>query len=97
MVYEWNELGLTIKLPERIDTNNSADVGEKIDEIIHEREVISLVLDADELNYISSAGLRLILKLVKTIRNVRMINVSSDVFDIFELSGFSNIISIEKK
>lgn len=55
-----------------------------------------LILDADKLQYISSAGLRVILRLVKAGRKPRMVNVSSEVYEVLEVTGFSEIMPIEK-
>ena len=48
------------------------------------------------MNYISSAGLRVIIKVVKQGKNVTVINVSPEVYDVFKVSGFTNFIDVEK-
>ena len=88
---------LTISLPDRIDASNAAEAETQIESI---RDIVNeenIVLDADKLQYISSAGLRIIIKLVKREKSVTVINVCSAVYDIFEVSGFTNFIEIEKK
>ena len=83
------------KLWERIDSSNS----EKLEEsVFAEYELHGpLVLDADELAYISSAGLRVLLKLRKKQGNLEVINVSSDVNEILEVTGFSDMLTVRKK
>ena len=91
-----NEKTLTIYLEGRIDSNNAADIEKEIDGIIEENDFESLVLDADKLDYISSAGLRIILRLKKANDSLKIINVSSEVYEIFEMTGFSEIMDVEK-
>jgi hypothetical protein len=55
-----------------------------------------LVLDAAALEYISSAGLRVILRLSQSEDGLKIINVSSEVYEVFEMTGFSQMIPIEK-
>ena len=57
----------------------------------------SLILDFKNLEYISSAGLRVIMKVVKQEKSVSVINVSPEVYDIFDVSGFTNFITVEKR
>lgn len=87
---------LTIKLCGRIDSNNAAEAEKEIFGIIEESGAESVVLDAENTEYISSAGLRIILKLKKTIDNSKIINASPEVYEIFEMTGFSEIIDVEK-
>ena len=53
-------------------------------------------LDATELEYISSAGLRALLKLTKTVGGVTVHNVSTDVYEIFDVTGFTSILNVKK-
>lgn len=84
-------------MPDRIDASCAAEVEAKIDEICAQGTVEKLILDAEDLAYTSSAGLRIIIKLVKREKNVVVTNVSPEVYDIFRVSGFTNFISIERK
>ena len=98
MLEEMRENGtLTIILPERIDTTCAGEVETEIDAFCGKGPFDHLVLDADKLVYISSAGLRIIIKLVKREKNVSVINVIPEVYDIFKVSGFTNLMEIEKK
>ena len=59
----------------------------------------SLVFDFAKLEYISSAGLRLVIAAYKKMQNkdgFKIINVSDDVFDVFSLTGFDQKIDIER-
>lgn len=87
---------LKIALDGRIDSTNAADVEKQLDDIINENSFEELIIDAQKLEYISSAGLRIILRLKKNNSSLKIINVSSDVYEIFEMTGFSEIMPIEK-
>ncbi|MBR3173596.1 MAG: anti-sigma factor antagonist [Eubacterium sp.] len=87
---------LKIVLDGRIDSTNAADVEKQLDDIVNENSFEELIIDAQKLEYISSAGLRIILRLKKNNASLKIINVSSDVYEIFEMTGFSEIMPIEK-
>ena len=87
---------LYISLEGRIDASNASDVEKKINEIYEGNSCSRTMLDADKLEYISSAGLRIILRLIKKDPNLTIINVSPEVYDIFDMTGFTDITIIEK-
>ncbi|MBQ9515799.1 MAG: phosphotransferase [Ruminococcus sp.] len=64
-----------------------------------EKEIMSALpseLDASELEYISSAGLRVLLKLTKAVGDVVIQNVNSEVYEIFDVTGFTGILTVKK-
>lgn len=79
----------------RIDSANAADAEAQIraaaDGISGE-----LVFDAGALEYISSAGLRVILRMKKLRNEMRIINVSPEVYEIFDMTGFTEMMDISK-
>ena len=87
---------LYINLTGRIDATNAADVESVISEIRNANTGMHTVLDADTLEYISSAGLRVILRLRKEEPQLAIINVSPEVYDVFEMTGFAEMMTIEK-
>ena len=87
---------LYISLEGRIDASNAADVEKEIGEIRKANEGMHTVLDADKLEYISSAGLRIMLRLRKEEPKLAIINVSPEVYGVFEMTGFTEMITIEK-
>lgn len=85
-----------IRLTGRIDAANAARWEQSIAAQLGSQE--ETVFDADELLYISSAGLRVLMKVIKqTSGKVRIINVSPEVYDIFEVTGFTQLLTVEKK
>ena len=87
---------LYIALDGRIDASNAAESEEKIFNIKMEHPGKHIVLDADNLEYISSAGLRVILKLRKEEPKLAIINVASDVYEVFDMTGFTDMVTVEK-
>ncbi len=87
---------LYISLEGRIDASNAADVESEIKEIRKAHQGMHTVLDADRLEYISSAGLRIMLRLRKEEAKLAIINVSPEVYSVFEMTGFTEMITIEK-
>ena len=87
---------LYIAIEGRIDATNAAEAEEKIFDIKNENPDKYTVLDADKLEYISSAGLRVILRLRKEEPKLAIINVASDVYEVFDMTGFTDMVTVEK-
>ena len=86
-----------IKLNKRIDSNNAAEFEKEITEAVAKLSGAEIVLDACDLEYISSAGLRVLMKLRKQEKKpVQVVNVSSEVYDIFEVTGFTDLLDVKK-
>ena len=85
-----------IQLHNRIDSSNAPVVEEEILGAMKTCTAPTVVLDADDLEYISSAGLRVILRLRKVRSELKIINVSSAVYEIFEMTGFTEMIPVSK-
>ena len=87
---------VTIPLQGRISSDNSAAVEQEIMSKLEGYDGNSVVLDASSLEYISSAGLRVILRLKKAYPDITVSNVSSEIYDIFEMTGFTEMMNVEK-
>ena len=87
---------LYIAIEGRIDASNAAEVEKKIFDIKNENPGKHTVLDAEQLEYISSAGLRVILRLRKEEPKLAIINVASDVYEVFDMTGFTDMVTVEK-
>ena len=87
---------LYIAVEGRIDASNAAEAEEKIFSIKNDNPGKHIVVDADKLQYISSAGLRVILRLRKEDPKLAIINVAADVYEVFDMTGFTDMVTIEK-
>lgn len=87
---------LTVFLSGHIDSANSADVEKEIFALKEANSPKSVVVDCTSLDYISSAGLRIVLRLKKSVGDVKLVNVSPDVYEIFDMTGFTEMMEIKK-
>ena len=80
----------------RLDTTTAPALDKTVNEDIAGTK--HLVLDVKELEYISSAGLRVLLGAQKKMRKVgtmKLINVCDEVMEVLEMTGFADILTIE--
>lgn len=84
-----------IKLEGRIDTTNAEEIEKNINREIDGFEG-RLTLDAKELEYISSSGLRIIMRLKKKNDLTRVVNCNLEIYEIFHMTGFTQIMDISK-
>ena len=85
-----------LQLTGRLDTLSAPALDKTIEENLH--EIKSLVLDFKCLEYISSAGLRVLLsaqKKLQKIATMKLINVCEEILNVFEMTGFADILTIE--
>ena len=88
----------TIVLNGRIDSNNAQQAENEILAQLKGYDAAEVVLDAEKLEYISSAGLRVLLSTQKVMnKQGRMVirGASPEVMEIFDVTGFSDILTIE--
>lgn len=86
----------TIEIEGRLDTTTAPVLDKTINE--ETEGVKELILDLEKLEYISSAGLRVILgaqKKMQKIGSMKVRNVCEDVMEVFEMTGFADILTIE--
>ena len=87
---------LTVTITGRVDTTTAPVLEQELKESFD--ECTSLVLDFAGVEYISSAGLRVLLSAQKVMGKkggMKLIHVSEDVMEIFEVTGFSDILTVE--
>ena len=80
----------------RLDTTTAPQLEGVLQESLD--GVTELILDFADLKYISSAGLRVLLSAQKTMNkqgSMKICHVSSDIMEVFEITGFSDILTIE--
>ena len=92
----WNNDNLTIRLEGRIDSGNAAEVEAEINSVVKDHAPKAVIIDAEALDYISSAGLRIILRLRKKYPDFSIIDVKPEVYDVFRMTGFTEMMKIER-
>ena len=94
---ETNGDALTIRLEGRLDTTTAPELDEELKASLD--GIRSLTLDLKDLAYISSAGLRVLLSAHKTMNKqaggMKVINSNDEIKEIFEVTGFADILDIE--
>lgn len=92
----YDDKDLTVKVEGRIDTLTSQELEESLKEDIE--NISSLTLDFEALEYISSAGLRVLISTQKKLKandmQLTIINVNDTIKEIFRMSGFDKILTI---
>ena len=91
-----NGTKLTFEIAGRVDTSTAPQLESAIKEEIS--GVKELVFDMDKVEYISSAGLRVLLSSQKTMNNqgtMKLINVNDEIMEIFEVTGFTDILTFK--
>ena len=79
----------------RIDSSNAAAFEQELTQALAEHPGAALVLDAEGLEYISSAGLRVLLRQRQAAGELTVRNASPEVYEIFDVTGFTDILTIE--
>ena len=91
-----NGTQLNIAVEGRMDTTTAPELEKELRESLD--GVTELTLDFSKLDYISSAGLRVLLSAHKTMRDkgsMKVTNVNEIVQEVFDVTGFSDILTIE--
>lgn len=91
-----NDKELTVALKGRLDTLTAPDLEDKLEEELDGAE--RLIFDLAKLEYISSAGLRVLLgayKMMDDMGGMLIRNVTEPVMEVFEVTGFSDVLDIE--
>ena len=91
-----NETELTVVLTGRLDTTTAPELEKELKASLD--GVTTLVIDMTALDYISSAGLRVLLSAQKTMNKqgeMKVVHVGETIMEIFEVTGFSDILIIE--
>ena len=87
---------LTVALTGRLDTTTAPELSDYLN--AHRKDAPALILDFAGIDYVSSAGLRVILATRKSLPQpgaFKLIHVSAEVMEVFEMTGFADILDIE--
>ena len=85
-----------LELSGRVDSANAVQVERELNAKLAGEKPAVLILDLAKLSYISSAGLRILLHLRKSAADMRLVNVSPEVYEILEMTGFTEMMRVEK-
>ena len=88
---------LTIYLEGELNSSNAEDVEKEVEGILAKGGFKAIRLDFGNLTYISSAGLRIIVRIKQRYDDTSLVNVPEGVYDIFAMVGFQNLLTIERK
>lgn len=91
-----NASELTVSLTGRLDTTTAPELEKELKASLD--GVTTLVIDMSALDYISSAGLRVLLQIRKAVYDkggVKIVNANDLVKEVFEVTGFINVLNIE--
>lgn len=87
---------VTLSLAGRLDTTTTSELEKAVDGVLD--NATDLVFDMTGLEYISSAGLRVILKAQKAMNtkgSMKLTGVNDSVMEVFDITGFLDILTIE--
>ena len=93
---EFRDNVLFLTLEGHIDSNNAPQAETEILSMMEGQEPAEIMIDAKDLTYISSAGLRVLLRVRKLNENLKILNVNSEVYEILEMTGFTELLNVEK-
>lgn len=96
MKYELKNETLTIFFEGEFNSANAQTLDDEVSKIVSENTFKNLILDFDNLTFISSAGLRVVLKLKQKYPNTSLINANLQVYDILQMTGFTSMMSVSK-
>lgn len=96
LTYHKDDDTLVVCLSGRVDASNAPEVEKQIAAVRTAVSGIPVVIDAENLEYISSAGLRILLRLRKKNPDLVIKNVSSEVYDILDMTGFTEMMTVKK-
>lgn len=97
MKYEEKDGKVVIFLDGRLDTDSAPVWEEEIIKFTESKTDAQIIFDARDLEYISSSGLRVLMQVCKKVNSApEIINVSNDVYDIFDVTGFTQLYTVKK-
>ena len=87
---------LIISLTGEINSGNAPQVEAQITAIRKDHQCASIELDCDRLNYASSAGLRVFLRLIQDVEDTVFTNVHTELYEILDMTGFTDMAEVRK-
>ena len=87
---------LTFFIEGRIDSANAPEIEGKMRGILEEHPSEHIIIDCEKLEYTTSAGLRVVLRLKQDVDDTKIINASREVYDILDMTGFTEMMEVER-
>lgn len=97
MQHEIVDKKLIFHLSGELNSYNAESVEKEIDQVIAQGGFDSIVWDIENLRYMSSAGLRIVVRIKQSHDDFSIINMSDDIYEVFTMVGFSELINIKRK
>jgi anti-anti-sigma factor len=85
---------LVARLVGRLDAMNAEEVEQDVKSALASHNGSSIILDLEDLTYVSSAGLRVFLRLAKQTGKLSIENARSAVYEVLEMTGFSEMFEV---
>ena len=96
MKFDIKDNVITLYFVGELNSYNAESIEKEIDEATKGQKFTSVVLNFGKLSYISSAGLRVVLKLKQRFKDVSIIDATLEVYDVLQMTGFTNMMPIKK-
>lgn len=94
--HKFEKRSLVFGMPENLDATNAREAESEVRTICEGYPDSKIIFDCAKLGYISSTGLRLILRLQQERGDVSLINVNPSVYEILDITGFSEMLEVQK-
>lgn len=88
---------LRVELDSHIDTGNTSEVEDAVLSALRASTARKLEFDASNLEYISSSGLRMVIKVSRHVDDLTVSNVKPVVYDVFEMTGLTEMLDIRRE
>ena len=87
---------VTLSLSGKIDATNAPACEKELYALLADHTGVPVVLDCDQVEYFSSAGLRVFLRLKQKTGGISFINVHPELYNILEMTGFTEMVEVRK-
>ena len=96
MTIDYSSDNMTVFLDGRVDSYTAPQIEKELLEAISHNDVKTLTVDCSEMEYIASAGLRVLLKAGKIVPDLSIVNVPSEIYTILEMTGFTSMFDTKR-
>lgn len=97
MKYTLENQTLTLYFSGEINSSNADEIEQNVDSILSSSAFSTVLVDLGEVPYVSSAGLRIFVRIRQQCDDVSLINAPGVVYEVLEMVGLPNLMRVEKK